>query len=42
MKIKLLNLMYINILLLIIIFSQCFFLSYTNNYNKIPDIEDFY
>ena len=40
MKIKLLNLMYINIFLLLIIFSQCFFLSYTNNYNEIPDIED--
>jgi len=40
MKIKLLNLMYINIILLLLIFCQCFYLSYTNNYNEIPDIED--
>ena len=40
MKIKLLNLMYINIILLVIIFCQCFYLSYKNNDNEIPNIKD--
>ena len=40
MKIKLLNLMYFNILSIMTIFIQSFYLSYTENNNKIPDIRD--
>ena len=40
MEIKLLHLMYFNILSIMTIFIQSFYLSYTENHNRVPDIRD--